>query len=149
MAVTRSERRILSSTPSRRAGMITPHRRNQSTAYRLGSYIPPSRLLQRFTVRRRKKRDGSFFAWVLCETTDACVLLESILCMLRRVLECFEIDTGVASRLFLRPRFDFPFPFSLSISLSCGTLLDRISLRCGRVKRNHRTSSPRMSWLGR
>ena len=62
-----------------------------------------TRMLQRFTVRRMKweekliLRRGSARLWML-----AYRLLEGPSCTLRRVLECFEIDTGVAMMLFSR-----------------------------------------------
>ena len=42
---------------------------------------------------------------------DACVLLESPSCTLRRVLDCFEINTGVAMTLFSGLDFDSLFTF--------------------------------------
>ena len=54
---------------------------------------------------------------------DACVPLESSSCTLRRVLECFTTDTGVAMALFSGFDFDFRFAFHFS----CATLFDRIS----------------------
>ena len=65
-------------------------------------------MLQRFTVRRRKKgaKKLSLHLCELFETTDACVLLESILCTLRCVPECLEIGTGVAKTF---SDFDFRF----------------------------------------
>ena len=51
---------------------------------------------------------------------DACVLLEGPSCMLRRVLGCFEIDTGVAM-------WPLDFDFRFAFAFSCATLFDRIS----------------------
>ena len=51
-------------------------------------------------------KKSSFIACELCETADACVLLESSSCMLHRVFECLGIDTGVART---RVRFAFRF----------------------------------------
>ena len=89
--------------------------------------IPPSRILERFTARR-KKSSFSFIACGLCETTDACVPLESSSCTLRRVLECFTTDTGVAMALFSG------FDFVLHFDFSCATLCDRTSLLSGEVE---------------
>ena len=59
----------------------------------------------------RNGKQSSFIACRLCETMDACVLLESPSCTLRRVLDCFEINTGVAMTLFSRFDFDSLFTF--------------------------------------
>ena len=53
-------RLVVDSAHSQRAGLINPRRPNQSTAHCLSGYIPPSRMLQRFTVRRMKREEKLF-----------------------------------------------------------------------------------------
>ena len=127
MAVTHSERRILGSAHSQRAGLINPHRPNQSDAHHLSSgCMPPSRMLQRYT-----EEDEKVGRKALSSPEDSARLRMFAYCSKVHRL-CFVacLDALKSTQAWpgcfsLASRFRFSFAFDFS----CATLFDRISLQ--------------------